>query len=802
MTVKIKLLLNVGVVLMALSILMFSALVGARKTNRSIADLTEKTAPYQLKALHHQKVLQAHTVNLVNLSSSKTTEEYQREASHTLSSLSQLTQASEDLARLKGERLKEDKTISDITKAILENTERKIKTQKAAMTASQPITEDLSKSLTELKAFVEGIQQKDSETVTTNVEGLFSTNDQVQQLQGIKDELKGLTQTTLQIVSATDRRSVSALDEQAKNCLKRIVESFKTLKNPEKVSSEPIKKWTTLNERIERLILLHSQSLGSEDRKWRDMVEGKAKEMVVDLNLILEGLEKMIQEAQGQLKGYMGDMLRTQDHLKNTNKILSLTSELSLLNASIISIINQSIHAKQMKDLELHRNSLKTLFHEANQTGQKVKDFLFNADYGDGMVAIMNYLKTLKQVASSFLDKEGVAEKLKASIQSGNELEKLNAEMQRIVAKHLETSNQEVIAAGTNQEQVVISLNRTARNMVWTISVVGGGIAMIMLIMGFFINRSITKPIQTVVASITEASDQLTAASSQVSSASQSLAEGASEQAAGIEETSSSIEEMASRTKQNAEHAQQANQLSEKGIEMMKNARESMKAMVESIQNITRSSEETGKIVKTIDEIAFQTNLLALNAAVEAARAGEAGAGFAVVADEVRNLAMRAADAAKSTSVLIEDTIKRVREGTALVHRTDESYKEVALTLKKMVGLIGEIASASQEQAQGVERISKALTEMEKVVQKNAASAEESASAAEEMYSQAEQMRGMVEHLIALVKRRNGNGKENGKVGGNRKECLLVYTTRTGHSVSGIENKKGDIQEAPSLGAP
>lgn len=791
MTVKAKLLLNVVVVLMAVSIIIVSAFVGAKNTRRSISDLTEKTAPYQFKALHHQKVLQAHTTHLVNLSSSKTSEDYQREASKALSSLSQLTKASEDLARLKGERLKEDRAISDITKAILENTERKLETQKAAMTASQPITRDLSKSLTELKVFVEEIQQKDTGTGASPVEGLFAANDQVQHLQELRGYFKDLIRMILRLASATDQRFVSELDEQAKHCLKGITELFKALKNHEKVSVNPIKKWTTLNERIEKLVVLQSQSLGGEDKKRREMVEGKAKEIVADLILILEGLEKVIHEAQGQLKGYMGDMLRTQDHFKNTNKILSHTSELSLLNASIISTINQSMNAKQMKDLDQHIHSLKTLFHEANQTGQQIKDFLFNADYGDGMVAIMNYLRTLKRVASSFLDKGGVAEKLKASIQSGNELEKLNTEMQRIVAQHLESSNREVSEAGMNQEQVVISLNQTARNMVWMISVVGGGMAMIMLTMGFFINRSITKPIQTVVASITEASDQLTAASSQVSSASQSLAEGTSEQAAGIEETSSSIEEMASMTKQNAENAQQANQLSEKGIEMMKAARESMKAMIESIQKITRSSEETGKIVKAIDEVAFQTNLLALNAAVEAARAGEAGAGFAVVADEVRNLAMRAADAAKNTSVLIEETIKRVREGAVLVHRTDESYKEVALTLKKMVGLIGEIASASQEQAQGVERISKALMEMEKVVQKNAASAEESASAAEEMYSQAEQMRGVVKQLMALVKRRNGNGEEG----------LSIFTIRKNPSVRGIEDKKGEIEEAPRSGA-
>jgi len=176
-----------------------------------------------------------------------------------------------------------------------------------------------------------------------------------------------------------------------------------------------------------------------------------------------------------------------------------------------------------------------------------------------------------------------------------------------------------------------------------------------------------------------------------------------------------------------------------------------MEGMTRAIEEITASSEETGKIIKTIDEIAFQTNLLALNAAVEAARAGEAGAGFAVVADEVRNLAMRSAKAAKTTNDLIENTMKAVHNGGELTKSTQEAFRENIEISGKISHLVEEIATASQEQAQGIAQVNKAVAEMDKVTQQTAANAEEAASASEEMRAQAEQMEKYVEQLTVLV---------------------------------------------------
>jgi len=271
------------------------------------------------------------------------------------------------------------------------------------------------------------------------------------------------------------------------------------------------------------------------------------------------------------------------------------------------------------------------------------------------------------------------------------------------------------------------------------------------LLLGFVIATSVTRSLNRIIDGLNSSADQVSAAADQVSSSGQDLAQGASEQASSLEETSASLEEMNSMTKQNAENAYNADSMSKATSAATAGGVKAMEKMSEAIAKIKSSSDETAKIIKTIDEIAFQTNLLALNAAVEAARAGEAGKGFAVVAEEVRNLAQRSAEAAKNTSALIEGSKSNSEEGVRVAKEVGESLTKINGNVGKVGALISEISAASGEQAKGIDQINRAVAEMDKLTQQNASNSEESASAAEELSAQAGELKSMVGQLVGVV---------------------------------------------------
>lgn len=272
-----------------------------------------------------------------------------------------------------------------------------------------------------------------------------------------------------------------------------------------------------------------------------------------------------------------------------------------------------------------------------------------------------------------------------------------------------------------------------------------------LIIFGTIIGSRLAKSLARVTERISGSGQQVSDASQQLSSASQQLSASATQSASSLQETVASLEELSSMVKLNADNAKEASSLSQSSSKSAESGEGEIRNLIEAMTEISKSSKKIEEIINVIDDIAFQTNLLALNAAVEAARAGEQGKGFAVVAEAVRNLAQRSASAAKDITLLIEENVDKIANGTKIADQSGQVLKDIVTSVKKVSDLNNEIASASVEQSNGITQISKAMHELDLATQRNAAGAEETAASSEQMSSQATELQGLVGELSKII---------------------------------------------------
>jgi methyl-accepting chemotaxis protein len=354
-------------------------------------------------------------------------------------------------------------------------------------------------------------------------------------------------------------------------------------------------------------------------------------------------------------------------------------------------------------------------------------------------------------------------------------------------AKLVLEAAQQTAQGGIKDTKTATTDAATTLSSASTILIIGLMLATILgCLLAFFITRGITKALTAIVGDMSACSDQTSSAASQVASGAQSLADGTSKNAAALEETSASLEEMSSMVKQTASNTASAAQLASEGRSAGERGAAAMGELAKAIADIKGNADQTAKIVKTIDEIAFQTNLLALNAAVEAARAGDAGKGFAVVAEEVRNLAQRAGEAARNTAQLIEQSVKAAENGVNLSKNVTEIVNQTTQASRKINDLVGEVANSAKEVASGIEQVTTAVRQMDKVTQSNAAAAEENSAVGEELSAQSQNLNGLVAQLEIMVRGQS----ELRSSGGGHTAHATVHKTQAMHQTQSLPEKR------------
>ncbi len=430
-----------------------------------------------------------------------------------------------------------------------------------------------------------------------------------------------------------------------------------------------------------------------------------------------------------------------------------------------------------------------SLRYYCNELNTKVKDALMATDIESANMAKSEMTKLLAETRKELLDLpkdenilrlaetldtlapltekmfEAVRQVLAANDALNDRSEKIRQDMAAVDIM--------VIGAATNMKSGANRTLEDTRNLVnrWQYFQILIGITAVILaiVVGYLTSKSMNKSIRSITSCMSESVNQMVSVSAQVSCVNDQLVDGAARQRISINKTTLSVKEIIDLTNKNEETANRVNDMMKKTSQVVEDSAASMSELTNSIQEISSVSNETRKIVYSIDEIAFKTRLLSLNASIEAARAGDAGTGFAVVAEEVRNLAMQSAEAAKNTAALIENIIRKIHEQHGLVEKTDGHFSLLSRSVSDVDDLVKDMIMAFNEQSEGIGQISEAVLDVEDVIRQNAANAEKSVTVFGELNRQTENMLSYIRILRGL-----------------EEQQLFQKYIRIPHSISGI----------------